>query len=161
MANIKLVNTPASSVSTPAAGNTQLFIDESGTLNTKNSSGTVTPVGGGLPDQTGNSGKFLTTDGTTPTWTTPLVTTHQTTTTSTSLAALYSTTDTGAKFVIRGVQGTNIIATEILMTFDGTNVNSVEYGTSVLGTAPGTFSFTVSSGTVTVNTTPASASSTV
>lgn len=70
MSNINLVNTPASSVSTPVAGKTQLFIDDTGTLSTKNSSGVVTPVGAGLPDQSGHGGQFLTTDGTTASWAT-------------------------------------------------------------------------------------------
>lgn len=142
----------------------------------------------GLPSQTGNSGKYLTTDGTNASWGTldlstkadlnspsftgsiTLDSVSNTDTTSTTISSNIATTiDTinastyrSAEYLVQVTQGAKQTISKIIMIHDGTTANISEYGLIELGTSriPLTISATISGSDVLLQATITDASST-
>jgi hypothetical protein len=102
-----------------------------------------------LPTQTGNSGKYLTTDGTTASWATLVVpietgTTTLTANTATTISTTALSAFTSIEYMISLKQGSKVRTSKVVMQTDGTSVDMTEFAITETG---GTMSGVVVSAT--------------
>lgn len=100
-----------------------------------------------LPSQSGNSGKYLTTNGTTASWAdleTPVFNAIGTGSAQNIDTTIDETTNVGAEYAVAVKTATGRYVSKVLLICDGTNpVKITEYGILTIGTAP---SVTVAAG---------------
>jgi hypothetical protein len=84
-----------------------------------------------VASQSGNSGKYLTTDGSSTSWTdlpfNYAVETTISTTSATEIDSIDISTFTGAEFIVSLKQGSKVRTSKVIMQTDGTNVDMSEY----------------------------------
>jgi hypothetical protein len=91
-----------------------------------------------LPDQTGNSGKYLTTDGTTASWATLVVpietgTATLTANTATTISTTALSGFTSIEYMVSLKQGSKVRTSKVVMQTDGTSVDMTEFAITETG----------------------------
>ena len=120
----------------------KLTVGTNGYLLTANSSATygvewaAAPVS--LPTQTGNSGKYLTTDGTTASWATLVVpietgTSTLTANTATTISTTALSAFTSIEYMVSLKQGSKVRTSKVVVQTDGTSVDMTEFAITETG----------------------------